>query len=455
MVFFHGGAFVYAAGGAPIYDGRMLSTISAKLNSPTIIISVNFRLGVYGFLASKEIREYNIEHRETGVGNYGLWDQVEALRWIQQHIPGFGGDPERVTAFGQSAGGVSVNVHLLRGEKLFSSAIIQSGLLPLCGVLSVEQYQVIYDKLLDYLEIPKDLPARKRLEKLLEIPEEVLTAAMVPIFITPVITISPCDDGVLVNGPMPKYADYVNFSQQVPHWCQRIMIGDVANECVIWNKAFRELDAQAFVKRCQQFLGDDSKADKLLSLYEIHEKLDRTETFYKIEKFTTDGLYHAVDWLALKSYPTMYAYRFDVISPFDNDWGGLAHHSLDNVYVWGLLEKHLPPKHRAVSAQMSTAFLMFANGLEPWERYDFGNRMMIFQEDGGKMETVQEDAARGYARWEDLEKAGLINDFHDLADELCMCHEEMCNPEAKPRAMSVKTFEELGIKTKIRKADWS
>ena len=455
MVFFHGGAFVYAAGGAPIYDGRMLSTISANLNSPTLIISVNFRLGVYGFLASKEIREYNLEHGEIGVGNYGLWDQVEALRWVQQHIAGFGGDPERVTCFGQSAGGVSTNVHLLRGEKLFSSAIIQSGLLPLCGVLSVEQYQVIYDKLLDYLKIPKDLSPRDRLARLIDTPEDALTAAMVPVFITPVITISPCDDGVLINGPMPKYEDYATFSQQVPEWCQRIMIGDVANECVIWNKGFRELDALGFIKRSRQFLGDDTKAEKLMSLYGIHESLDRTETFYKIEKFTTDGLYHAVDWLALKSYPKMYAYRFDVPSPFDNDWGGLAHHSLDNVYIWSLLDKHLPPKHRAVSAQMSAAFLTFANGQEPWESFDVGKRLMIFQEAGGVMKTIQEDSARGYDRWEEIEKAGLINDFHDLADELCMCHEEMCDPEAKPRAMTVKSFEELGIKTKITKADWS
>jgi carboxylesterase type B len=105
MVFFHGGAFVYAAGGAAIYDGRRLSEISNDLGMPTILISVTFRLGPFGFLASKEIREYNKELGEDGVGNYGLWDQVEALRWIQKHITAFGGDPSKVTGFGQSAGG--------------------------------------------------------------------------------------------------------------------------------------------------------------------------------------------------------------------------------------------------------------------------------------------------------------------------------------------------------------
>ena len=105
MVFLHGGAFVYAAGGAPIYDGRVLADISRENDTPTIVISINFRLGVYGLLASKEIREYNLEFSEEGVGNYGLWDQIEALRWVQKHIRAFGGDPKRVTLFGQSAGG--------------------------------------------------------------------------------------------------------------------------------------------------------------------------------------------------------------------------------------------------------------------------------------------------------------------------------------------------------------
>lgn len=106
MVFLHGGAFTYAAGSAAMYDGKVLADISRDdAGSPTIIVTINYRLGVLGFLASKEIREYNASFGEDGVGNYGIWDQVEALRWVNQHIKAFGGDPERVTLFGQSAGG--------------------------------------------------------------------------------------------------------------------------------------------------------------------------------------------------------------------------------------------------------------------------------------------------------------------------------------------------------------
>jgi carboxylesterase type B len=111
MVFVHGGAFVYGAGSAPIYDGRRLAEISGSLNIPTIIVTITYRVGVYGFLASKEIKEYNAELNEDGVGNYGLWDQIEALRWVQEHISAFGGDPARVTFFGQSAGGGESRSH--------------------------------------------------------------------------------------------------------------------------------------------------------------------------------------------------------------------------------------------------------------------------------------------------------------------------------------------------------
>ncbi|KAJ3550115.1 hypothetical protein NM208_g163 [Fusarium decemcellulare] len=470
MVFMHGGAFVYAAGGAAIYDGRALADISNSVKEPTIIISVNFRLGVFGFLASKEIREYNLEFGEEGVGNYGLWDQVQALRWIQQHIRAFGGDPARVTLFGQSAGGgvhgplqllrclvvdhnfqVSANIHLLRDEPLFSSTIIQSGLLPLCGVLSAEQYQGIYEKLLSVLQIPADLPPRERLQRLIDIDENKLTAAMIPVSVIPVITFSPCDDGYLIKQPMPKYSDYANFKP--PSWCERIMIGDVKHECVIWNKSFRAMDTEAFIKRIKSFLGSDSKAEKLISAYNISSTSDRDENFWKIENFTTDGLFTAVNWSLIRSYPSVYAYHFDVPSPFDNDWAGLAHHSLDNVYVWSLLRDHLPPSHRKISAEMSSMWLKFANGKEPWERFDKSGKFMIFQEDQCVLKTVEEDKARGYKIWEEIERDGLLDDFHHISEELCMRWEEITDANKKPEALIVGDFEEYGIKRRT-KAAW-
>lgn len=198
MVFLHGGAFTYAMGSAPIYDGRLLAANSAsECGRPTIIVTMNYRLGVYGFLAGRDLEAYNAQCGENGVGNYGIYDQIIALRWIQDHIAGFGGDPKRVTLFGQSAGGVSVNCHLLRDEPLFSSAILQSGLVNLCGIMSIDEYQILYEKMLVELKIPLDLSIEDRVKRLVEVESEKLTAAMVPVFITPVITMALCDDKVV------------------------------------------------------------------------------------------------------------------------------------------------------------------------------------------------------------------------------------------------------------------
>ncbi|KIW64786.1 hypothetical protein PV04_09695 [Phialophora macrospora] len=445
MVFVHGGAFVYGAGSAAIYDGRRLAEISGQLNIPTIVVTITYRVGVYGFLASKEIKEYNAEFNEGGVGNYGLWDQIEALRWVQEHISAFGGDPARVTFFGQSAGGVSANVHMLRGEKLFSSAIIQSGLLPVCGVLSESQYQVVYDKILTVLGIPEDLSPRDRLRRLLEVDEAALTAALVPVGVIPVLTLSPCDDHYLIPGKMPSYSSYADFKP--PSWCERVMIGDVGHETLIWNKSFRGYDAAGLVKLTKSFIGDDEKAQKLLDLYHIHSGMDRNETFYRAQKFTTDGLFLAVHWAALKANPAMYAYRFDVPSPFDCDFKGQPHHSLDNVFIWGVLKDLLPEKQQRISEKMSEAWLRFANGQEPWERFDVSRSFMVFGPESCGMRTVEEDAARGYAIWDEIDRLGLMQKFGELCDELCMRHAEMCDPTVTPKALEVGTFEELGIST--------
>ncbi len=321
---------------------------------------------------------------------------------------------------------------------------MQSGVLPLCGVLSVEQYQVIYDKLLDELEIPANLSPKDRLQKLIEIDEQKLTMAMIPVCVTPVITFSLCDDHFFL-GPnaMPTYSSYSDFKP--PSWCQRVMIGDVANECVIWNKGFRSLDAPALVSRIKSFLKDDAKAQKLMDLYGITPDMDRNRTFYKIEKFTTDGLYLAVHWAAVRAFPGMYAYRFDVPSPFDNDWKGLAHHSLDNVYIWSLLKDMLPPQQQRVSEKMTEAWLAFANGKEPWERFDRQRRFMVFGDSEAGMKTVEEDSERGYKVWEEIEREGLLQDFGQLADELCMRHEEICDPNTKPRKLVVEELAALGI----------
>jgi para-nitrobenzyl esterase len=118
MVWIHGGAFIGGAGSVPLYDGTALA------QQGIIVVSLNYRLGVFGFLAHPALT------REAGSsGNYGLMDQIAALRWVKQNIARFGGDPARVTVAGQSAGAASVHALLASPSAagLFQRAIAQSG----------------------------------------------------------------------------------------------------------------------------------------------------------------------------------------------------------------------------------------------------------------------------------------------------------------------------------------
>jgi len=125
MVWFHGGAFIFGEGMQT--DGGTAGDILAREHG-VIVVSMNYRLGPFGFLAHPALSA-----EQAGVsGNYGLMDQRMALEWVRDNISSFGGDPNAVTIFGESAGGFSVCAHLLSPQSrgLFHRAISQSGV---CG----------------------------------------------------------------------------------------------------------------------------------------------------------------------------------------------------------------------------------------------------------------------------------------------------------------------------------
>ena len=117
MVWIHGGTFI--AGTGAMYNG---SQLAAKGN--LIVVTINYRLGPFGFLASRRL-----DSAGHPSGNYGLLDQQAALRWVKENIAAFGGDPEKVTVAGESAGAISIGLHLVSpaAAGLFERAILESG----------------------------------------------------------------------------------------------------------------------------------------------------------------------------------------------------------------------------------------------------------------------------------------------------------------------------------------
>lgn len=122
LVWIHGGSLINGAGSEAFYDGARFA------QSGVIVVSINYRLGPLGWLAHPAI---SAESRHNTSGNYGLLDQIQALRWIQRNIRAFGGDPNNVTIAGQSAGALGVTLLMAAPDArgLFERAIAQSAYL--------------------------------------------------------------------------------------------------------------------------------------------------------------------------------------------------------------------------------------------------------------------------------------------------------------------------------------
>ncbi len=113
MVWFHGGGLVSGSASQSGFDGSMLA------KKGVILVTVNYRLNVFGFLAHPELTAES-EHHSSG--NYGLLDQLAALRWVRNNIGQFGGDPDNITIFGQSGGSRSVAYHMASPRRRVSSS---------------------------------------------------------------------------------------------------------------------------------------------------------------------------------------------------------------------------------------------------------------------------------------------------------------------------------------------
>ena len=120
MVWIHGGGYTNGSASMPLYWGDRLA------QRGVIVVTVAYRLGPLGFLAHPDLSAQS-PHKSSG--NYGLLDQIAALKWIQKNIAAFGGDPQRVTIAGQSSGGMSVSMLMASplAKGLFHRAIGQSG----------------------------------------------------------------------------------------------------------------------------------------------------------------------------------------------------------------------------------------------------------------------------------------------------------------------------------------
>ena len=162
LVYFYGGGFIAGDGSEPRYDGTQMA------RRGMVAVTVNYRLNIFGFFSHPELSAESPTH---GSGNYGFLDQHAALLWIRDNITAFGGDPNRVTIAGESAGSISVNAHMVSplSKNLIAGAIGASGglgAMPLRPLTEAEQIGQAFAKKVkaQSLAALRALPAQKLLE---------------------------------------------------------------------------------------------------------------------------------------------------------------------------------------------------------------------------------------------------------------------------------------------------
>src|SRR6476660_325385 len=190
MVWIHGGAYVLGSANQPLYDGRVLAD-----GGDVVVVTVNYRLGAFGFL---DLSSFSTPGRRFD-SNLGLRDVLHALHWIRDNIAAFGGDPDRVTLFGESAGAGIVTTLLSSpaADGLFAGAVAQSS--PATSVYDISRARGITREVLRRLGM-----SASDVDRLPEVPAAAIVAASTAVFYeTPVsnpgtLAFAPNVDGDLV-----------------------------------------------------------------------------------------------------------------------------------------------------------------------------------------------------------------------------------------------------------------
>ena len=235
LVWIHGGGWLIGSG--RLHDGTSLATLG-----DVVVVTLNYRLGPFGFL---HLAEFGGEKYATS-GNCGLLDQIAALQWVQDNIAAFGGDPHRVTVFGESAGAMSIGTLLASplAQGLFQQAILQSGSLgPIRRRAEATELARTFLQILDVspqdLSPLEDIPAERLVEAASALPDwQGTTGAGDMIHFAPVI------DGVMLPRP-PLQAIASGAAKHIP-----LIIGTTRDECLFYpfaDPTWREADDETLI----------------------------------------------------------------------------------------------------------------------------------------------------------------------------------------------------------------
>lgn len=372
LVWIHGGALTRGSGSIPPYDGTSLARQGA------VVVTLNYRLGPFGFLALPSLSK---ESDHGSSGNYGMLDQIAALEWVKRNIARFGGDPGRVTIFGESAGSWSV-CYLVASplaKGLFHGAIGQSGgaFAPM-NFLSEERHGVpaaetIGARLARELgcEDAADQAAALRAKS----PDELLAAAE-----KTGLRIRPNVDGWVL--PEDVYSIFAAGKQNnVP-----VIVGSTADEGTTLFAAQVPKTKDAYVAAARAKYGD--LADEYLAIYPAESDEQVRDAFLagmRDEWFT----WEMRTWARFteRAGSKAYQYFFSHVPPSPQKATVGAYHAAEILYVFNNLSKIDWPYgdvDRQLAADVSGAWVRFATTGDPnggtlagWAPYDAASQAYI------------------------------------------------------------------------------
>lgn len=372
MVWIHGGAFVIGAGSQSIYNGAHLASRGV------VLVTINYRLGVFGFL--------NLARAAKGsaTGTEGLADQLMALDWVRRNIAAFGGDPENITVFGESAGAMSIAALLASPQagRLFHRAIIQSGSAHIGHADGRSQRLAL--AVLDALSISQEYAGR-----LADVPTASLVKAQVALLASTHggkdlqklgrLPFQPTIGDSLLSA-RPIEAIRQGSARNIPLLC-----GTTRDEWKLFtafDPRIRLMSVGEFEARLTRTMGDAAPA--------LREVYSDGSAFERFNAYMTDRLFAVPTARLLEAqsrFAPVYAYRFDWRSRLFGGFFG-ACHALELGFVFGTHASGAAAAFfgkgaaaDALARSMMECWVAFARSGDPttpasgsWPRYDSRER---------------------------------------------------------------------------------
>ncbi|KAK6535773.1 hypothetical protein TWF281_000025 [Arthrobotrys megalospora] len=353
-------------------DLQNLVDLSVKQGKPVIGVAFNYRLGVLGLLASKELNT---------AGNYGLKDQVLGFKWLQRHIEGFGGDPSNITAFGESAGAMLLSALLQLSTPLFNRALVMSGSATLRPSKAEHQQEALYNDVIQALDLTSNSTEDRNAELNRLSPDDIISKLPPLVHVGPSIEPGFLDDVVTLNTIASKTKS---------SWCDEIVIGDCFHDasCFKTRVLNHPNNAEYFIN-CIDTTLPPNEATSVIKAYNLSPAHPADQSLVDCMELLTDlrwylPILHTV-YDDTESSTKVSRYHFHQTNNFDCQWKGLAAHLFD---ITLLLQNHrhlLSDEEVGLGEDMVQRFLKYAYGegfTSEDERVDGGEPVVVWGPNG-------------------------------------------------------------------------